>query len=136
MQYSLAMLSRWIWFVGALEICGCRSTTLLPNNSDSGFVPDGGFVPDAGFVAATSVLQHHLNPSRDGQYVEAAFTRSAASGLRRDPNFNAVISGEVYGQPLYLDGSPGGRDRLIVASEANIVYVLDATTGSVIVQRT
>jgi outer membrane protein assembly factor BamB len=50
-------------------------------------------------------------------------------------NFNGTISGNVYAQPLYIEGGPSGRARVIVTTESNNVYALDAITGTVIWQR-
>jgi outer membrane protein assembly factor BamB len=50
-------------------------------------------------------------------------------------NFNGTISGNVYAQPLYIEGGPSGRARVIVVTESNNVYALDAVTGTVIWQR-
>ena len=50
--------------------------------------------------AQVNVTQEHNNASRDGVYIDAAFTPSAAANLARDLNFNGTISGNVYAQPL------------------------------------
>src|SRR6266480_887206 len=85
--------------------------------------------------AQVNVTQEHNHLSRDGLYVDSAFTRSAAAGVRRDLNFNGTISGNVYAQPLYVEGGPGGRAKVIVATESKNIYALDALDGSVIWQR-
>jgi hypothetical protein len=51
-----------------------------------------GFVAPA--TAQVNVTQEHNNPSRDGLYIDPAFTPSAGAGLTRDLNFNGTISGE------------------------------------------
>ncbi|PYJ42014.1 MAG: hypothetical protein DME80_12525, partial [Verrucomicrobia bacterium] len=51
--------------------------------------------------AQVNVTQEHNNPSRDGVYIDAAFTPSAAANLVRDLNFDGTIVGNVYAQPLY-----------------------------------
>ena len=84
--------------------------------------------------SAVNVIQHHNHDSRDGLYVEPAFTQAAASGLKRDLGFDGTIVGNVYAQPLYLDSGPGGRAMIIVVTESNKVYALDAADGSVIWQ--
>src|SRR5262249_17062593 len=84
--------------------------------------------------AQVNVTQEHNNPSRDGVYVDAAFTLSAAANLTRDLNFNGVISGNVYAQPLYIEGGPNWP-MIIAVTESNNVYALDATGGTVIWQR-
>ena len=86
-------------------------------------------------TAQVNVTQEHNHLSRDGLYIDSAFTRSAAANLRRDLNFNGTISGNVYAQPLYIEGGPSGRARVIVVTESNNIYALDAITGTVIWQR-
>ncbi len=86
-------------------------------------------------TAQVNVTQEHNHLSRDGLYIDSAFTRSAAANVTRDLNFNGTISGNVYAQPLYIEGGPSGRARVIVVTESNNVYALDALTGTVIWQR-
>jgi hypothetical protein len=86
-------------------------------------------------TAQVNVTQEHNHLSRDGLYIDSAFTRSAAVNVRRDLNFNGTISGNVYAQPLYIEGGPSGRARVIVVTESNNIYALDALTGTVIWQR-
>jgi hypothetical protein len=50
--------------------------------------------------AQVNVTQEHNHPSRDGVYIDPAFTPSAAANLTRDLNFDGTISGNVYAQPL------------------------------------
>lgn len=78
--------------------------------------------------AQVDVTQEHNNPSRNGVYIDAAFTASAAANLTRDLNFNGTISGNVYAQPLYIEGGPNGP-MIIEVTESNNVYALNATTG-------
>ena len=86
--------------------------------------------------AQVNVTQEHNNPSRDGVYIDPAFkTVSAAANLTRDLNFNGTISGNVYAQPLYIEGGPNGP-MVIAVTESNNVYALDATTGLSIWSRT
>ncbi|HZR15734.1 MAG TPA: hypothetical protein VFE51_00280 [Verrucomicrobiae bacterium] len=86
-------------------------------------------------AGAVNVTQYHNNATRDGLFVEPAFTQKAAAGLRRDEGFDGRISGSVYAQPLYLENGPGGRPIVIVATESNNVYALDAANGTVVWQR-
>ena len=88
-----------------------------------------------GIDAQVNVIQEHNNLSRDGLYIDAAFTPVAAAGLTRDLNFDGTISGNVYAQPLYIEGGPNGP-MIIAVTESNDVYALNATTGTVIWQRT
>src|SRR6266513_4477353 len=84
--------------------------------------------------AQVNVIQHHNHASRDGLYVDSAFTPAAAANLTRDMNFDGTISGDVYAQPLYIDGGPSDRALAIAVTESNNVYALDAVDGSVIWQ--
>ena len=92
-----------------------------------------GGVPVA--IAQVNVTQFHNHDSRDGLYIDSAFTPSAAANLARDLKFDGSIVGEVYAQPLYIEGGPGGRAMVIVATESNNVYALDAVDGSIIWER-
>src|SRR5881296_2030125 len=85
--------------------------------------------------AQVNVTQEHNNLSRDGVYIDAGFTPSAAAGLTRDLSFDGTISGNVYAQPLYIEGGANGP-MIIAVTESNNVYALNATTGAVIWQRT
>lgn len=79
-----------------------------------------------------SVLTYHYTTSRAGTTVDAALTKAAAGMMHVDGNFNAMIDGAAYAQPLFLDDGGGGKDRVFVATEKNQVYSLDALTGAVI----
>jgi PQQ enzyme repeat len=85
--------------------------------------------------AQVNVIQFHNNPSRDGLYIDPAFTPNAAANLARDLNFDGTIVGNVYAQPLYIEGGPGGKAKIIAVTESNKVYALDALDGSVIWER-
>src|SRR6478736_2073212 len=81
--------------------------------------------------SGVSVLQYHNNASRDGVYVDAKLSKTAAATLHIDTTFTSpTITGRVYAQPLYLAGSGTKPDAVIVATEANQVYALNASTGA------
>jgi outer membrane protein assembly factor BamB len=84
--------------------------------------------------AQVNVTQFHNHASRDGLYIDAAFTPSAAANLTRDLNFDGTIEGNVFAQPLYIEGGPNGP-MLIAVTESNNVYALDPVNGTVIWQR-
>jgi hypothetical protein len=86
--------------------------------------------------AQVNVTQEHNNPSRDGQYIDAAFTPANAANLTRDMGFDGTISGNVYAQPLYIERVPQGTPMVIAVTESNNVYALHADTGTVIWSRT
>ena len=81
-----------------------------------------------------NVTMHHNHLSRDGLYIDPAFTPSNAANLTRDTNFNGAIVGDVYAQPLYIEGGPRGRAVVIAVTESNNVYALDAANGSIVWQ--
>jgi hypothetical protein len=85
--------------------------------------------------AQVNVTQFHNHDSRDGLYVDSAFTQSAAVNLTRDLNFDGTIAGNVYAQPLYIEGGPSDKAMIIVATESNNVYALDAGNGAIIWER-
>jgi hypothetical protein len=85
--------------------------------------------------AQVNVTQKNNNLSRDGHYIDAAFTPGNAANLARDLNFNGTISGDVHAQPLYIEGGPNGP-MVVVVTASNNVYALNATTGAVIWSRT
>jgi hypothetical protein len=85
--------------------------------------------------AQVNVTQKNNNPSRDGHYVDAAFTPGNAANLTRDMAFNGTITGNVHAQPLYIEGGPNGP-MVIVVTASNNVYALNSTNGAVIWSRT
>jgi len=88
-----------------------------------------------GMRGAVNVTQYHNHESRDGLYIDPAFTRTAAAGLKRNTNFLGTVSGNIYAQPLYIEDGPGGKAMVITVTESNNVYALDAGNGTVIWQR-
>ena len=93
------------------------------------------FIPIFQATAQVNVTQFHNHDSRDGLYIDAAFTRDAAANLTRDLHFDGTIAGKVYAQPLYIEGGAKGKSMIIVVTESNNVYALDAGNGSIIWQR-
>jgi PQQ enzyme-like repeat protein len=85
--------------------------------------------------AQVNVTQYHNHASRDGLYIDSAFTQYAAANLTRDLAFDGTIVGNVFAQPLYIDNGPGGRAMIIAVTESNNVYALDAVNGTIIWQR-
>lgn len=83
-----------------------------------------------------SVLQYHKNATRDGVYVDAAFTKANVAKIHVDSSFAGTLAGPKYAQPLYLEGGPGGKDLVIAATERNEVVAFDAANGSIVWQKT
>jgi hypothetical protein len=86
--------------------------------------------------AQVNVTQLHNHYTRNGLYVDPAFTLSAVTNLTRDSNFDGTIpSAAVPAQPLYVEGGPDGRAKVIVAVKTfntSFLVALDATTGKTI----
>ncbi len=82
--------------------------------------------------SASSVLEHHAGPRRDGHYVDPTLTAASAATFHRDPAFSATVTGNTYAQPLYLANGPGGRATIYAATESNQVSALDAGTGAAV----
>jgi outer membrane protein assembly factor BamB len=98
----------------------------------------GGTTGTGGAVAAgDSVLMHHKNLNRDGLYVQPALTKAAAAGLHKDTTFvSPPLQGQVFAQPLFVDGGAAGQDLIIVATENNNVYGLNGKTGAQVWMKT
>ena len=80
------------------------------------------------------MLQYHKNASRDGVYVDSAFTRAASAGLKKA--WSASISGPTYAQPLFVEGGSGGKDIVITATEQNEVTAVNAADGMMVWRKT
>jgi hypothetical protein len=76
-----------------------------------------------------SVLTYHGGGDRSGNFVVPALSWAKARSLHLDQGFRAEFAGHLYAQPLYWE-EPGSKRRLvIVATEDDAVFALDATTG-------
>ncbi len=96
---------------------------------------DAGTTNRSGGRTASSVLEHHNGPRRDGVYVDPTLTRKSAATFHIDPKFKARVPGAIYAQLLYVSAGNKGRDILIAATEANNVAALDAVTGATVWSR-
>lgn len=83
-----------------------------------------------GVAAAQSVVTYHESLTRHGHYDVPGLTLRAAGKTHLDSHFNGKIEGHVYAQPLYWLPSGKTSGLVIVATESNIVYALDAATGA------
>jgi outer membrane protein assembly factor BamB len=85
--------------------------------------------------ADQSVLTYHGGLDRAGRYVVPGLTYERARGLRLDPSFHAAFQGKVYAQPLLWRRPGSSESELIVATEDNAVFALDARSGAQIWKR-
>lgn len=57
--------------------------------------------------------------------------------MHRDTTFAPpTFTGHVFAQPLFVDGHGTEPDRLIIATEENVVYALDAASGAMLWTKT
>ena len=86
-------------------------------------------------AVAGDILTFHGDPNRSGHFVVPALSWERARSLRLDENFHAKLSGHVYAQPLYRQGSDSMPPLLLMATEDDIVHAIDARSGSEIWRR-
>jgi hypothetical protein len=77
----------------------------------------------------SSVLAYHGRPDRSGNFVVPALTWAKARSTHLDQAFHARVAGHVYAQPLYWEQPGSNRGVVIVATENDEVFALDAATG-------
>ncbi len=85
--------------------------------------------------AGQSVLTYHDALDRAGRYVVPGLTYERARGLRLDSSFHAAFNGKVHAQPLLWRRPGSGEGELIVATEDDEVFALDAQSGAQIWKR-
>jgi PQQ enzyme repeat len=84
---------------------------------------------------AQSVLSYHGSHDRSGNFVVPRLTWDNARSVHLDEGFRARVSGHVYAQPLVWRAPGATSAMLLVATESNVVYALDAQTGREIWRR-
>jgi outer membrane protein assembly factor BamB len=87
-------------------------------------------------VRAQSILNYHATPDRSGTYVVPGLTWERAARLHLDRKFDGRVSGHVYAQPLFWDSPRTKQKLLIVATEDDVVYALDANSGKAVWEKT
>ena len=86
-------------------------------------------------LQAQNVSTYHNSLDRGGRYVVPGLTYERARGLHLDASFQASFQGSVYAQPLYWRPPGSAAGMLIVATEEDSVYALDARSGATIWRR-
>jgi hypothetical protein len=77
-----------------------------------------------------NVLAYHGGADRSGNFRVPGLTWDRARSVHLDEAFQARIAGNVYAQPLYWRPRGSNSGMLLVATEDNTVYALDAITGA------
>lgn len=98
-----------------------------------GVTPPAEGTPSPTPTPGPSVYEHHHGANRRGVYVVPALTKAAAAGMHLDPGFDGTVTGNGYAQPLYVEGTPS---LVFMATEADRVFALAASNGSVVWSRT
>lgn len=92
---------------------------------------------------SVSVLSYHNDAASTGQdLAESALTPANVNAATFGKQFSTLVDGQVFAQPLYVPGvtitvgaSLGIHNIVLVATERDSLYALDATTGSVLWQK-
>jgi hypothetical protein len=84
----------------------------------------------AGACHAQSVLTYHGSIDRSGNVVVPSLTWERARSLHLDTGFQPRFSGHLYAQPLYWQAPGSSSAMLIVATEDDTVYAIDARSGA------
>ncbi len=87
-------------------------------------------------AAAQNVTTYHNGAARHGAYIAGTLTLAAAAGAHLDTGFAGKVKGNVYAQPLFWKAPGAAAGEIIVATEANVVAALNATTGATLWSRT
>ena len=82
-----------------------------------------------------SVLSYHGHADRSGNFVVPALTWDRARSLHLDEGFRPRVAGHSYAQPLYWRAPGSNSAILILATEDNVVYAIDADTGAEVWKR-
>jgi hypothetical protein len=88
-----------------------------------------------GRCVAQSVLSYHGNQDRSGNFVVPRLTWDNARSMHLDEGFRARVSGQLYAQPLFWRAPGIDSAMLLVTTEDNIVFAIDAQTGREIWRR-
>jgi outer membrane protein assembly factor BamB len=81
------------------------------------------------------VLTYHGALDRAGRFLVPGLTYERARQVRLDASFHAAFQGHAYAQPLLWRQAGSSVSELIVATEENQVFALDAHSGAQIWKR-
>jgi hypothetical protein len=75
------------------------------------------------------VLTYHGGPDRSGNFIVPALSWERARSVHLDPSFQPRFAGHLYAQPLYWQPPGSASGQLLVATEDDNVYMIDAPSG-------
>jgi hypothetical protein len=75
------------------------------------------------------VPSYHGDAARSGRYIISRLTWQRAATAHRDQAFDGRVQGQINAQPLYWRPANAAHGLVVVATEADIVFALDAATG-------
>src|ERR1700736_7069777 len=82
-----------------------------------------------GHCHAQSVLGYHGTPDRSGNFIVPALNWERARSVHLEPSFQPRFAGHLYAQPLYWQPPGSASGQLLVATEDDNVYMIDAPSG-------
>lgn len=77
-----------------------------------------------------SIMTYHGRADRSGHFIVKNLTWKNAHLLRLDESFRPQVSGHIYAQPLYWTVPGTQHAMLLIATQDNHVYAIDAVTGA------
>jgi len=145
-EWSRAIIDKLHSNYGRIAVNGCRG--IGPRSGDAEVVPPRVlktaclcliiatlFATSVERGTAQSVLSYHGIQDRSGNFVVPKLIWDNAQNMHLDESFRARISGHVYAQPLFWRVPGANSAMLLVATEDNVVYALDAQSGREIWRR-
>ena len=82
-----------------------------------------------------SALTYHGSIDRSGRFVIPGLTVDKARSIHLDAALHAAFQGSAYAQPLYWLPKGATHGLLVVATDNDAVYGLDAVTGATVWRR-
>jgi PQQ enzyme repeat len=79
---------------------------------------------------AQSVLTYHAEQSRSGNFIVLGLDPARARTVHLDRSFRPRFTGNLYAQPLYWRPRGARKGVVILATESDRVYAIDAATGA------
>lgn len=86
-------------------------------------------LPGRAFSDEHSIVTYHADMARSGNFIVPALTWERARSLHWDEGFHPSVTGQVYAQPLYWQAPAPESALLLVVTQSNWIYGLDARTG-------